>query len=638
MSVRSRNLLEIATRATAVGVALGVGAAAATVCRSPDLAAAPGKAFLFAGPVLCLYVVLAWGGAAILALVGRGVALLGAPGGAIVSAPVFWTIAVLVAGHLTLNGALRFTHALDAWKGPLRLAMLATAVLVVTWSLVRRRDTGNRVRRLERALACIAPLGPLLAASFFAQHPLPRAAQEAGAPIAPTPRFEPEPDPALAGAGAGPRPRVLVVGLDGASWDRIERGIASGRLPTFQRLVERGLHAPLETLYPTHSPLIWNTIATGVPPNEHGIEDFYLTQLPRLDVELLRIPRSLDLLEDTFDALGELHRVPVTSSLRRRKAIWNLADEAGLKSAVVGLWASWPPEPLRRGFVVSDHASVVRRQEWLDRGKISRPSAGATTHPAGLAAELASLQRSPGSVTREELSFFLPVDDELWSEFQAIREFSKHDKLSAFRATHLSDAFYFAAARQLWRSEQPDLLFVYAKAIDGLSHFFYEAGVPNAAELGYGPKEIARYKDVVDRIYEWTDSELASLVDAVDRDGNAVLIVLSDHGWEQERDGGYNHSFAPPGILILYGAGVCTGACPPLRDPRVYDVAPSVLERLRLPLSEELRGRPLVEAFAQANPVIRVARYGRPLERARNVASDLDSELTDMLEALGYVE
>jgi hypothetical protein len=414
--------------------------------------------------------------------------------------------------------------------------------------------------------------------------------------------------------------------------------VATGRLPTFERLLLGGRRAPLGTLYPTHSPLIWNTIATGVAPEEHGIEDFYMTQLPRLDVELLRIPQSLDLLEDSLDGLGELRRVPVTSSLRRRKAIWNLADEAGLRSAVIGFWASWPPEPLAHGVVVSDHASLAKRQEWLDRGKTSRFTSGSTTHPAGLEAELAPLQRSPDSVTREELARFLPVDDTLWREFQEVREFSKEVDLSAFRSSHLNDAFYFAAARRLWESQRPDLLFVYVKAVDELSHFFYEAGVPEAAQLGRSPEEIARYGGVVDRVYEWTDAELAPLVDAVDRDGDAVLVVVSDHGWEREPDGGYNHNFRPPGILLVYGAGVCAKQCPPIGDATVFDVAPTVLERLRLPLSEELRGRPLVEAFDEARPLVRVPQYGRPLGRARNVASDVDAELTEKLEALGYVE
>ena len=50
--------------------------------------------------------------------------------------------------------------------------------------------------------------------------------------------------------------------------------------------------------------------------------------------------------------------------------------------------------------------------------------------------------------------------------------------------------------------------------------------------------------------------------------------------------------------------------CPPLADPSIYDVAPTLLERLGLPLSGELVGRPLDAAFADTPPDVEVAAYG----------------------------
>ena len=179
---------------------------------------------------------------------------------------------------------------------------------------------------------------------------------------------------------------------------------------------------------------------------------------------------------------------------------------------------------------------------------------------------------------------------------------------------------------------------VYAKAIDELSHFFYEAGVPEAEELGHSSLEIERYRDVMDRTYEWTDRQIAPLVDAVDRDGNTLLVLVSDHGWEKEADGNYNHSYAPPGILVLYGAGVCSRVCPALADARVYDIAPTILVQLGLPISDEMVGRPLSEAFREEHKVLRVARYGDPLMEARAIPSEIDAALTEKLKALGYMD
>lgn len=637
MRPRRRGILEVAIRATAVGVGLGLAASAGTIALSTGLAEQPDKALWLAGLIVCVYVGLAWGAVALLSIAGAALAFGGAPGRTLVSAPVVWTIALLLVGRGALKDAGYAFPAFQPWRSWSTLLLAALASLAAVWSIRRRLETGPRWHRLEWALAGLAPLGVLLALGFFAQAP-PEAGREPVDPgVALAPRFDPEPAEAFASSRAEARPRVLLVGVDGASWDRIDAGIAAGRLPTFQRLVERGRRAALASLYPTHSPRIWTTIATGVSPEEHGIDHFYHVHLPRLGVEALRVPRAADLVEDVLESLGELRRVPVTSSLRRRKALWNLADEAGLRSVLIGLWASWPPEPLRNGVVVSDHAGLAHGAR-TDGAGTRRSRESVTIHPAALEERLASLQRSPESVTREELARFLPVDDALWREFESVEGFSEDEKLSAFRSSHLIDAFRFAVARELWSAERPDLLFVYVKALDELSHFFYEAGVPEAPDLGWKPVDIARYAEVVDRVYEWTDRELAPLVAAVDQDPGVVLIVMSDHGWEREWDGGYNHNFAPPGILVFYGAGVCRGECPTLGDPSVYDVAPTVLERLRLPLSGEFRGRPLSHAFVDPHPPVRVAGYGGPLEVARGVASERDAALNEKLEALGYVE
>src|SRR4030095_11598236 len=81
---------------------------------------------------------------------------------------------------------------------------------------------------------------------------------------------------------------------------------------------------------PMLSPIVWTTIATGKTPLEHGISHFVAVN------------------EKTGAEL------PVTSQMRRVKALWNILSGAGREVAVVGWWATWPAESVR-GAVVSDH-------------------------------------------------------------------------------------------------------------------------------------------------------------------------------------------------------------------------------------------------------------------------------------------
>jgi hypothetical protein len=628
---------EFLRRGAAVGVAIGAAAVAVTVGGTPALRAEPAAAFALGAVVVCVYAGI---GLALGALLTAGSAAGGplrACAERIGSARALWPLAALAIAFAAWNEAVRVSDALAVWRHAGRAAIAAAAAIALAAAFVRPRPARPATRRLERFFtAGIAPA--LLGLALYAARPAPAPASDPAEldVLAYAPRFAPEPREAFAPTAASDRPRVLLIGVDGASWDRVERGIERGALPTFARLRDRGVAAPLVSEQPTYSPRLWTTIATGVAPSAHGIEDFYLMQLPRLGVENLALPRSLGVVRSALEASGELRFVPVTSSLRRAKAIWNLADEAGLASAVIGLWATWPPEALAHGVVVSDHASVARRREWLDRGKASAESQ-VTTWPPALAAELAPLQRAPDSVTREELGRFVAVDDATWRAFEATRHFSKEERISAFRSSHLNDAFFAAAAERVWRERRPDLLVLYLRAVDELSHFYYEAGVPEAAALGWSAADVARFGGVVDRAYEATDRAIAPLVDDALASGDTLVVLVSDHGWEREPDGRYNHNRAPAGILMLAGAGVCRAACPPLAEATLYDVAPTVLARLGLPLSDEMRGRPLDAAFQASRAPSRVARYGEPLSRGRAVGSSSDAALREKLEALGYL-
>ncbi len=631
-------LLETLVRATAIGVVLGTAVAVAITGLTPDLSASPARAVLISGPVILAHVVPFCAIALGLLAIVAGLARFGLPAERLLSPRVLWTVGLCLLLLAVLNETARVHHVLEPWKRPIRAVGGLIGFAIILTGMRRPVRPSRRIRTLERTLACGALVAFAVTGIYFGSFEIETALASREPGMTRAPLFEPEPIRRLPDVRERRPRRVIVIGLDGASWDRIHRGIDRGDLPTFARLVEVGITAPLRSVVPTYSPAIWTTLMTGVPRAEHGIEDFYLTQLPRIQLERLRIPRSADMTEEILDALGELRRVPVTSTLRRRKAVWNLADEAGLRTAILGLWATWPPEPLRNGIIVSDHASRARRYEWLDRRKVSTLESTEVMHPSTLEARLARFQRSPESVTREELAQFVAVDDAVWEDFQKSRRFSKSDPLSAFRSTFLNDAFFFDSAALLLEEEQPDLLVVYAKAIDELSHFFYEAGVPEAPVLGWTARDIGRFGRTVDRAYAWTDSRMAPLVDAVDADGETLLVVVSDHGWAREADGGYNHNDGPPGILVLYGAGVCTRDCPALDDPSVFDIAPTLFERLHLPLSDELVGRPLSEAFEERNPTVLVAAYGAPLHTARSIPSGIDPELNDVLEALGYVD
>jgi len=123
--------------------------------------------------------------------------------------------------------------------------------------------------------------------------------------------------------------KVFVLGIDGLTFDILDPLIEQGLLPNFKRLKSEGAYGRLESVIPPSSPPAWNTIATGLSPEEHGIKDFWTFQWRNNSVER-------------------------TVGTRRKagKAIWQTLNEYGKQVIVVNVPMTFPPDPVN-GIMVS---------------------------------------------------------------------------------------------------------------------------------------------------------------------------------------------------------------------------------------------------------------------------------------------
>lgn len=97
--------------------------------------------------------------------------------------------------------------------------------------------------------------------------------------------------------------RVLVIGLDGARLDVIEKWIKEGSLPNIKRMMKKGAYGNLRTVFPPHSMLAWASFMTGKNPGKHGIYNIQL-QIP--GTYKLIVPNSTNMHSKTlFEILSE---------------------------------------------------------------------------------------------------------------------------------------------------------------------------------------------------------------------------------------------------------------------------------------------------------------------------------------------
>ena len=71
--------------------------------------------------------------------------------------------------------------------------------------------------------------------------------------------------------------KVLVIGLDGATWDLIKPWANQGKLPTFKKLIDNGVHGNLKSTIPPWTVPAWNCMLTGKNPGKLGVFS-YLTE------------------------------------------------------------------------------------------------------------------------------------------------------------------------------------------------------------------------------------------------------------------------------------------------------------------------------------------------------------------------
>ena len=65
--------------------------------------------------------------------------------------------------------------------------------------------------------------------------------------------------------------KVLIIGLDGTTFEILEPFLSKGEYPNIKKLMENGCHGNVKATMPPISGPTWTSIQTGVNPGKHGI-------------------------------------------------------------------------------------------------------------------------------------------------------------------------------------------------------------------------------------------------------------------------------------------------------------------------------------------------------------------------------
>ncbi len=123
--------------------------------------------------------------------------------------------------------------------------------------------------------------------------------------------------------------KVLVIGLDGGSWNIIEPMVKAGKLPTIAKLIKEGCYGDLESSLPHVTFPAWKCYSTGKNPGKLGV--YYWM--------------GIDAIKRKF--------VVYNSTSFKSKELWDYLSQSNITCGVIGMPTTYPPKKIN-GFMISE--------------------------------------------------------------------------------------------------------------------------------------------------------------------------------------------------------------------------------------------------------------------------------------------
>ncbi len=284
--------------------------------------------------------------------------------------------------------------------------------------------------------------------------------------------------------------KACIIGLDCLEPTLIARWL--DELPTFARLRRAGVWGRMRSCVPPITVPAWSCMMSSHDPGSLGIYGFR----NRTDY--------------SYTGLGF-----ATSDWVKADRLWDVVSAAGKTCSVLGVPGTFPVRPVN-GQMVSCFLTPSQKSDW--------------SYPSQLKGEI-------GSWLGGQEYIFDVVD------------FRTKDKTRVLADIETMTTRRFTVAREMLRKYSPDFFMMVEMGSDRIHHGFWHYMDPDHRKYEPGPLSQA-----IHDYYLQLDRELAQLLDKIDFDDTAVLIV-SDHG-AKRLDGGVciNEWLRREGYLALKSA------------------------------------------------------------------------------------
>ena len=143
--------------------------------------------------------------------------------------------------------------------------------------------------------------------------------------------------------------KLVILGFDGMDPRLVRKWMDEGKLPNMQKLARRGGLHPLETTHSPESPTAWASFATGVNAGKHNIYDFLVRDTANYMPDLAMVHREPPHFILRYFPISK----PRLTSTRGGTSFWVTAGTSGVRSSVLTVPVTFPPEEVPNGELLS---------------------------------------------------------------------------------------------------------------------------------------------------------------------------------------------------------------------------------------------------------------------------------------------
>ncbi len=266
------------------------------------------------------------------------------------------------------------------------------------------------------------------------------------------------------------KPEVMVIGLDGATFDLIEPWVKEGKLPNLEKCLNRGGVARLRSTPLSNSAQAWSSFITGKNPGKHGIYDFFE---PKRDDYGIRF---------------------INASFRKGKSLWKILSEGGKSVGVINVPISYPAEEVNGFFISGLDAPSVDKDDF--------------SYPPGIVQTL-----------REKAGGYI-LEAGIWGYIRRGEPQLALEKLLESIEVRTRGAIF------LLRRYQPDFFMIVFTESDKVQHHFWKYIDPERRESQLHADK--PYSQAILKVYQKLDQSIGELLE--ETGGGCTTFIMSDHG------------------------------------------------------------------------------------------------------------